>query len=577
MHKFFPGMLTNNSFYVMASRRSFGHFAFENMIIKRQMFPSLNILSEKNDLNNFQCLTAKINTNYTKLDLLQTDCLELHAIICRKVRFVKPNCSEVSRFKETKQLELMLNPNLKLHYKQLIAYKKAEIKDMFRRLNMSAGYNSTFVLLWQTTNMCFRSRKIHSDPNIGSSQIRYCEWKGLPITCSAIFDAFPTDQGMCCTFNMKAADEIYTETIYRDSLQGMQVHDKIESYQKSTLPLSYIKRNEPKTEAGQFKGLSLILDTTSNQVVPGSYDNDFHGFTAVIESSGSFPLMVQEGLSIIPGFNNIITLTSSQVHPEGNMRDLRPNQRNCLFNDETNGLKIHKKYSYLNCKFECALFYSLSHIYNKFNVSCQPWFFPNSNNSISICDPWQSYEFFQIMYNELPDESCPHCLPDCSSTAYKSKVVLEPFANCDAKNLGVSQYCSLNFKKQFPMQGKLMAQIQNEYLDDSSGYFTYTTYDEQTSYCSFITEYVSSTRTNAWNVFKNTAYSYDSFKKDVAMVQINYKKSTLVQLGSQRTMAWIDYFSQVGGILGLLLGMGFVSFFEIVWHCGKIIFIRNCC
>ncbi len=35
-------------------------------------------------------------------------------------------------------------------------------------------------------------------------------------------------------------------------------------------------------------------------------------------------------------------------------------------------------------------------------------------------------------------------------------------------------------------------------------------------------------------------------------------------------MTWIDYFAEVGGLLGLVLGMGFVTFIEIVWLCLRI-------
>jgi hypothetical protein len=35
-------------------------------------------------------------------------------------------------------------------------------------------------------------------------------------------------------------------------------------------------------------------------------------------------------------------------------------------------------------------------------------------------------------------------------------------------------------------------------------------------------------------------------------------------------MSWIDYISSVGGLMGLVLGMGFVSFFELFWLATKI-------
>ena len=35
------------------------------------------------------------------------------------------------------------------------------------------------------------------------SMLKKCFWKGRRLDCAAIFTVFPTDRGMCCTFNMK--------------------------------------------------------------------------------------------------------------------------------------------------------------------------------------------------------------------------------------------------------------------------------------------------------------------------------------------------------------------------------------
>ena len=39
-------------------------------------------------------------------------------------------------------------------------------------------------------------------------------------------------------------------------------------------------------------------------------------------------------------------------------------------------------------------------------------------------------------------------------------------------------------------------------------------------------------------------------------------------------MTWIDYFSTVGGLLGLVLGMGFISFIELFWLVLRIIALK---
>ena len=44
--------------------------------------------------------------------------------------------------------------------------------------------------------------------------LRYCEWKGRPVPCAAIFTKFPTDLGMCCSFNIRAAEDIFQDGAY---------------------------------------------------------------------------------------------------------------------------------------------------------------------------------------------------------------------------------------------------------------------------------------------------------------------------------------------------------------------------
>ncbi len=106
-----------------------------------------------------------------------------------------------------------------------------------------------------------------------------------------------------------------------------------------------------------------------------------------------------------------------------------------------------------------------------------------------------------------------------------------------------------------------MSQIQNEFLNEFNGY-----YENLPSYIPMF--HINNWRTPN-NIFKKLS-SYDTFEKDIAMVQIIFSKSTFVQMGSQLRMSWSDYLSEVGGLLGLVLGTGFVSFIELAWLCFTI-------
>ena len=72
------------------------------------------------------------------------------------------------------------------------------------------------------------------------------------------------------------------------------------------------------------------------------------------------------------------------------------------------------------------------------------------------------------------------------------------------------------------------------------------------------------------NLFEQNPRYYDAFEKDIALVEISFRKSTIIQMGRKTRMNWIDYFSTVGGLLGLVLGMGIISFVEILWVCLRL-------
>ncbi len=47
------------------------------------------------------------------------------------------------------------------------------------------------------------------------SVLKKCFWKGRIIDCSAIFEVFPTDRGMCCSFNMHKVTEAHANNVVR--------------------------------------------------------------------------------------------------------------------------------------------------------------------------------------------------------------------------------------------------------------------------------------------------------------------------------------------------------------------------
>ena len=75
-------------------------------------------------------------------------------------------------------------------------------------------------------------------------------------------------------------------------------------------------------------------------------------------------------------------------------------------------------------------------------------------------------------------------------------------------------------------------------------------------------------------MFTQNPKTYDAYEKDIALVQVYFRKSTMIQMGRQARMNWIDYFSTVGGLLGLVLGMGIVSVIELFWVCLRFVALK---
>ena len=47
---------------------------------------------------------------------------------------------------------------------------------------------------------------------------------------------FPTDRGMCCSFNMQKAEEMFRESKYKQFITKLERRDKDMSFENSTIP-----------------------------------------------------------------------------------------------------------------------------------------------------------------------------------------------------------------------------------------------------------------------------------------------------------------------------------------------------
>jgi hypothetical protein len=107
-----------------------------------------------------------------------------------------------------------------------------------------------------------------------------------------------------------------------------------------------------------------------------------------------------------------VALLAATFSGDVEIKSLSPPSRNCYFEDEIETLKIHKKYTHMNCILECSLNYAKEALKmtNHLSEYCTPWYFPSQEDQITICDPWKTVTFMKF-FTSVPADHCRHCLP----------------------------------------------------------------------------------------------------------------------------------------------------------------------
>ena len=444
------------------------------------------------------------------------------------------------------QLDLLFDPAFREEqYTKEIISTNQHINSI-HKLNMKNSYPTIVSTLWNTGMPCNDIGASGNKKN--RSVLKYCAWNGVQVPCAAMFTTFPTDQGMCCTFQMKAADELFSGGTYPQLIQTLQDMEKIIGIQN---PIE-----SRKAEPGQNKGLFVILDSHSDIMTASSIDKDTQGFIGLVTQGGNFPQINVGGFDIKPGHKNIVALTATVINSDKELQNMDPKSRNCYFEWENSFLKMFKIYTQQNCLFECNLLYAQQLLESKFQP-CTPWYFPSPETLPNICDPWHATQLIEIMSN-VPISECKHCLPDCDSTIFKPRISTTPLRKCQLNSLGSNKFCLKN--------------TGNNLVDENLGNLVSSGYSRRNSLKPYFykKDFPSSyrklgTSLPIGDVFESTNEPYNAFDKDIASVQIYFDSAYATKIQTSPRMTWNDYFANVGGIYGLVLGIGIISLFEILW------------
>ena len=84
------------------------------------------------------------------------------------------------------------------------------------------------------------------------------------------------------------------------------------SYYNVTVP-EWFKKSEPKSQAGQNKGLKLVLDAHSDMISPGTVFDDFKGFVTVVGAKSNFPITKRQSFLLKAGQENYVSMSAINV------------------------------------------------------------------------------------------------------------------------------------------------------------------------------------------------------------------------------------------------------------------------
>ena len=415
-------------------------------------------------------------------------------------------------------MNLVFDPSKVEERKARVKEAKMQYDKEFGSMDVAKSYKSLFEILWYSQLPCYDVRSITSEYMDEMSLVKRCYWKGKKINCASIFFTRPTDRGMCCAFNMKRAEEIFHAGKYSNMVSKMQRQDAEYGFENYTQPDWYVKSHEPKTQAGQNKGLQLILDAHTNRVSSGTVSDNFRGFVTVVDGEDKYPLTTRSSFLIRPGRENYVSITATQIYAESGVKNWKPNKRNCYFSDE-NPLEMHKDYSQSSCILECIIKFARNKIKEQNQTEeCTPWFYPVVDEYVTqLCDPWQTKKF-QKWITSVPDNQCSHCLPDCETTMYRTRLSAAPFRSCDRTNLGISNLCDLNNTEMNPPMWTKLVEKEYEELKNNTPHFI-------SSKLSNIRNYVPSPEKRESLTFKESNTNnpqYDAFENDIAIVKFYF-------------------------------------------------------
>jgi len=431
------------------------------------------------------------------------------------------------------------------------------IKNSPNSLEMDSFLQYMFNYAWYASSPCFDLVNITSLYDGQSSLVRNCKWKNVHVACSDLFTTFPTQMGMCCSFNFERADKLFTSNVFIKAVTERQEFDRSKSFQYDNSKSTILNTPKP----GIVYGLSVRLDSQYYLYDAMTYKNNFNSFTVYLGSSPSvYPTTEMQSLKILKGHNNIIGISGTLVTSDAAVQNYDPSVRGCCFSFE-NSLKLFSQYTYSNCLFECILTYATQYVQDSTNMTSTgtPWFFPRGEKDNLVSGFMVTTQILDAMNEKSAvRHECKQCLPDCTFTKYSFRFSSEPFRKCDDLNFLMSPLCKIRKSEEV---GPYLWSTQVKYqLNETNN-----------KYSNLSNQVLSGIRDPQSKalyyepVFSNTNNLYDAFETDIAYLTVFFDEARASHFQIQPSYTWASYFSIVAGIYGLCFGLCLSTIFEFIW------------
>ena len=342
----------------------------------------------------------------------------------------------------------------------------------------------------------------------------HCILADSEIPCNQIFHSVPTDMGKCCSFNVLPDvaglrhDDHCPYTWSSES--GYQIGPRLDLVGNITseIPLRV------QASGTQF-GLRLLLDMqndlmTCPKLVSSAFKSELH-------SPASSPSLEHHGFLLAPGTETYVSVTPKVTLADNSVRKFGSSVRHCYLENERQ-LGYFRHYNEDNCLEECLANFTMK------KCGCLPHFFPmasargiavcnKSDNISSICLEEVRFELRRSAYisaikshDHIPGEvdqvGC-FCLPSCSEIKYEGHMTSAPLMADEVK-------------KQYHMT-------------------------------------------------KASNYSSERIKSDIAVVNVFFERDNFVQVKRTELYGILALFSNIGGLLGLCMGVSAISFVELIY------------